>query len=322
MCAPNAGSVYSARFGVFDVTIAACSKCGRTNRAEAAFCDACGTALRSAVADNVRAQVGAGGGNVFVGRERELAALGTALDEAVDGAGRIVMLAGEPGIGKTRTAQVLARYAESRDVRVLWGRCYEEPGAPPFWPWLQVLRACAESCDDARLRALAGAGDLAEIVPELAQRLPDLAPAERPADATQARFRLFDAIAGFWKRAAVDTPHLLVLDNLHWADAPSLRLLEFLAPTVGGARLLVLGTYRDIELSRRHPLSNTLGELARDPRFQRLRLAGLNLGEAGRFISAASGRPFPPDLLAAVHGQTEGNPLFLGEITRFLVQEG
>jgi hypothetical protein len=87
-------------------------------------------------------------------------------------------------------------------------------------------------------------------------------------------------------------------------------------------RLLVLGTYRDIELSRRHPLSNTLGELARDPRFQRLRLAGLSLVEASRFVAAASGRPLPPDLLAAVHGQTEGNPLFLAEITRFLLQEG
>jgi DNA-binding NarL/FixJ family response regulator len=306
-----------------DATVAACPKCGRTNRAEAAFCDACGTALRNPVADTVRAQV-TGGGEVFVGRERELAALGASLDQALAGEGRIVMLSGEPGIGKTRTAQVLARYAEHREVRVLWGRCYEEPGAPPFWPWLQVLRACAESYDDARLRSLvnSGAGDLADILPDLAQRIPDLAPVQRPADATQARFRLFDAIAGFWKRAAADAPHLLVLDNLHWADAPSLRLLEFLAPAIGGARLLVLGTYRDIELSRRHPLSNTLGELARDPRFQRLRLAGLSLGEANRFMSATSGRPFPPDLLAAVHGQTEGNPLFLGEITRFLLREG
>jgi DNA-binding CsgD family transcriptional regulator len=302
---------------------AACPKCGRANRADAAFCDACGTSLRSAVADAVRAP-SAGGGEVFVGRERELAALGTALDQALGGAGRILMLSGEPGIGKTRTAQMLARYAEHRDVRVLWGRCYEEPGAPPFWPWLQLIRSCAESSDGGRLRTLLGAGgsDLAEILPELAQRLPDLAPVERPTDATQARFRLFDAIAGFWRRVAADAPHLLVLDNLHWADAPTLRLLEFLAQTISGARLLVLGTYRDIELSRRHPLSNTLGELARDPRFQRVRLAGLSLGEASRFMTAAAGRAVPPDLAAAVHGQTEGNPLFLGEIARFLMQEG
>jgi DNA-binding NarL/FixJ family response regulator len=309
---------------VVDATVAACPKCGRTNRAEAAFCDVCGTPLRSTAADTVRAQVAHASGEVFVGRERELAALGTALDQALAGEGRIVMLAGEPGIGKTRTAQVLARYAESRDARVLWGRCYEEPGAPPFWPWLQVIRACAEAYDDARLRGLldSGAGDLADILPELAHRLPDLPAAQHPADPTQARFRLFDAITAFWKRVAADAPHLLVLDNLHWADAPTLRLLEFLAPAVGGTRLLVLGTYRDIELSRRHPLSNSLGELARDPRFQRLRLAGLSLAEAGRFVAAAAGRQVAPDLLAAVHGQTEGNPLFLAEVTRFLVQEG
>jgi len=261
---------------------------------------------------------------VFVGRERELAVLGAALEQTLGGQGQIVVLAGEPGIGKTRTAQVLARYAEQRDVRVLWGRCYEEPGAPPYWPWLQVIRAFAETQDDEHLRAILGPGasDLAEMVPELAQRLPDLPPAPRSADAPQARFRLFDAIAGFWKRAAADTAHLLILDNLHWADAPSLRLLEFLAPEVGGSRLLVLGTYRDIELSRHHPLSNTLGELARDPRFQRVRLTGLSLGETTRFMAAASGRALPGDLLAAVHSQTEGNPLFLAEITRFLIQEG
>jgi DNA-binding NarL/FixJ family response regulator len=303
----------------------ACPSCRRENRVEAAFCDGCGAPLRGPTAYAVRLPSRTTtGGDVFVGRERELAVLGAALEQTLGGQGQIVVLAGEPGIGKTRTAQVLARYAEQRDVRVLWGRCYEEPGAPPYWPWLQVIRALAETQDDERLRAILGPGasDLAEMVPELAQRLPDLPPAPRSADATQARFRLFDAIAGFWKRAAADTAHLLILDNLHWADAPSLRLLEFLAPEVGGSRLLVLGTYRDIELSRHHPLSNTLGELARDPRFQRVRLTGLSLGETTRFMAAASGRALPGDLLAAVHSQTEGNPLFLAEITRFLIQEG
>jgi DNA-binding NarL/FixJ family response regulator len=303
----------------------ACPNCRRENRTEAAFCDGCGAPLRGPTADAVRLPSRtASGTEVFVGREHELAALGAALEQTLGGQGQIVVLAGEPGIGKTRTAQVLARYAEQCDVRVLWGRCYEEPGAPPYWPWLQVIRAYAETQDDERLRAILGPGasDLAEIVPELAQRLPDLPPAPRSADATQARFRLFDAIAGFWKRAAADTAHLLILDNLHWADAPSLRLLEFLAPEVGGSRLLVLGTYRDMELSRHHPLSNTLGELARDPRFQRVRLTGLNLAEANRFMAAASGRPPPGELVSAVHSQTEGNPLFLGEVTRFLIQEG
>jgi DNA-binding NarL/FixJ family response regulator len=303
----------------------ACPSCRRENRAEAAFCDGCGAQLRAPIADALRpTNRTTTGSDVFVGRERELATLGAALEQTLGGHGQIVVLAGEPGIGKTRTAQVLARHAEQRDVRVLWGRCYEEPGAPPYWPWVQVIRAFAETQDDERLRAILGTGasDLAEMLPELAQRLPDLPSAPRPADATQARFRLFDAIAAFWKRAAAETAHLLILDNLHWADTPTLRLLEFLAPEVGESRLLVLGTYRDIELSRHHPLSNTLGELARDPRFQRVRLTGLSLGETTRLMAAASGRAVPGDLLAAVHSQTEGNPLFLGEITRFLIQEG
>lgn len=303
----------------------ACPNCRRENRADAAFCDGCGAPLRGPTADAVRLPSRpASPAELFVGREHELAALGSALEQALDGQGQIVVLAGEPGIGKTRTAEVVARYAESRDVHVLWGRCNEEPGAPPYWPWLQVIRACAEARDDARLRTLlgSGSGDLAEIVPELAQRLPDLAPAPRLADAAQARFRLFDAIAGFWKRAAAETAHLLILDNLHWADTPSLRLLEFLAPEIGDSRLLVLATYRDIELSRRHPLSDTLGALARAPRFQRVRLTGLNLGESSRFMVAAAGRPVPAELLASVHSQTEGNPLFLAEITRFLMREG
>jgi DNA-binding CsgD family transcriptional regulator len=305
--------------------MAACVRCGRENRAEAAFCDQCGASLRAPVAESVRPPAPAlRGGEVFVGREHELALLGAALEQTLGGRGQIVALAGEPGIGKTRTAEVIAHYAESRDMRVLWGRCYEEPGAPPFWPWVQLIRACTAGYDDSRLQAMLGpgAGDLAEIVPELAHRLPDRPLPPRPADATQARFRLFDAVAGFWKRAAAEAPQLLILDNLHWADTPSLRLLEFLAPEVGDSRLLVLVTYRDIELSRRHPLSDTLGALARAPRFQRLRLTGLNLGEASRFMAAASGRLVPPELLASVHSQTEGNPLFLAEVTRFLVQEG
>jgi len=313
---------------VSTTAIAGRPKCGRENRAAAAFCDQCGAPLGASLtapADSVRPPGPAPrAGELFVGRERELAALGTALDRALDGEGRIVALAGEPGIGKTRTAEALADYAESRDASVLWGRCYEEPGAPPYWPWVQVIRACTDDCDGPQLEALlgAGAGDLAEIVPEFARRLPDLPLAPRPAEATQARFRLFDAIGGFWKRAAAGSPLLLILDNVHWADTPSLRLLEFLAPEAAESRLLVLLTYRDIELSRRHPLSDTLGALARAPRFQRLRLAGLNLGEAGRFMAAASGRKVPPALIGSVHSQTEGNPLFLAEVTRFLVQEG
>jgi DNA-binding CsgD family transcriptional regulator len=303
----------------------ACASCGRANREAAVFCDGCGARLAATTPDLAQSpQQAFGPGEVFVGRDRELAALGAAIEQTLAGNGRILALAGEPGIGKTRTAQVLARYAGQRDMTVLWGRCIDELGAPPYWPWLQVIRGFLEREDDAHVCSIAGAAasDIAEIIPELAQRLPGLEPVPHSIDPAQARFRLFDAIAGFWKRAAARTPLLLILDNLHWADAPSLRLLEFLAPEMGGIPLLVLGTYRDIELARTHPLSNTLGELARQPRFQRLRLTGLSLAETSRFMAAAAGQAPTAELLAQVHGQTEGNPLFVKEMTRFLVQEG
>ena len=255
--------------------------------------------------------------------------------QAQAGAGGIAALAGEPGIGKTRTAEIVAERAERRGMRALWGRCNEEPGAPPYWPWQQLVRSWIASHDEASIRqALAGGvAPLAEIVPDLADRLPDqaLGPAVGPlrdravaapsTEVAQARFRLFDAVNTFWQRAAQQCPLLLVLDNVHWADASSLRLLEFLAPDLCGSRILLLVTYRDVELSRQHPLSATLGELARQPRFERLRLGGLTHAETADMMQLAGGATFAPALVDAIHAQTEGNPLFVGEMTRLLAQE-
>ena len=192
----------------------------------------------------------------FVGRQREMGELKVALDDAMAGQGRLVMLAGEPGIGKTRTAQELASYAETLNAQVWWGRCYEEQGAPPYWPWLQPLRSYIQQQTPQQLQAEMGSGaaDIAEIVPELGEKLPNLetAPALEP---EQARFRLFSSITNFLKNAAQSQPLMLVLDDLHWADRSSLLLLEFLAREIETTPLMVLGTYRDVEVSRRHPLS-------------------------------------------------------------------
>ncbi|OJX06726.1 MAG: hypothetical protein BGO72_00010 [Burkholderiales bacterium 70-64] len=303
--------------------VAFCPRCHRSNRPAAAFCDGCGAPLDAGARASPRQA--APHAEPFIGRERELASFDAALAEALDMEGRLLVLAGDPGIGKTRTAQALAQRAQAQGLRVLWGRCPEEPGSPPYWPWLQVLRAWLGTLeDDAQLRAVLGhaASHLAEIVPEIAARCPGLPAVAATADAAQARFRLFDAIAGVLARIAAERGLVLILDDLHWADTPSLRLLEFLAPEIGTRRMLVLGTYRDIALARHHPLSDTLGTLARHPRFTRLRLLGLSLEETGRFIAEASGAAPSPELLAAVHAQTEGNPLFVAETTRFLVQEG
>ncbi len=302
-----------------------CLRCGRANRDVAGFCDGCGAPLRAPEAERpATSESGESVGELFLGRERELAALSAAVEPVRAGRGRIFALAGEPGIGKTRTAQVFSEYAEAHGLRAYWGRCHEELGAPPYWPWQQLLRAYLGAQSGAARAAVLkdGASHIAEIVPEITQHVPNLDTLWRTSDAMQSRFRLFDAIAGVWKRAGAEQPLLLVIDNVHWADASSLRVLEFLAPEIASSRLLILVTYRDIELTRSHPLSGTLGELAKQTSFERIRLGGLGRDDTRRFMAAAAGRTPPEELLETVHGQTEGNPLFVAEMVRFLVREG
>jgi len=261
-------------------------------------------------------------GGVFVGRQQEMGELKGCLEDALSGRGRLVMLVGEPGIGKTRTAQELATYAGLRGAQVLWGRSYEEQGVPPYWPWVQAIRSYARERDPDQLRSEMGSGaaDIAEMVSDIRERLPDLPPPPN-LEPEQARFRLFDSITAFLKTASQRQPLVLVLDDLHWADQPSLALLQFVARELGGTRLLLIGTYRDMELSRQHPLAEALGELTRERLFQRVLLRGLSEQDVVRFIDVATGAAPPRGLVSAVYTQTEGNPLFVTEVVRLLVQE-
>jgi DNA-binding CsgD family transcriptional regulator/tetratricopeptide (TPR) repeat protein len=258
-----------------------------------------------------------------VGREAELAVLLGGLGDAISGRGRFFLLGGEPGIGKTRLADEFSTRAKAEGALVLWGRCWEAGGAPAYWPWIQSLRGLLRELHPEALRAgVAGGGpDLAQIVPELRERLPDLSEPP-PASPETARFRLFDALSGFLRRASQDQPLLLVLEDLHAADAPSLLLLQFVAGELGGSRMLLLGTYRDVELTRDHPLAAALSELARAQGTTRILLSGLSRADAGRFIEMIAGRAAPAELVAAIHRETEGNPLFVGEVVGALAAEG
>ena len=261
---------------------------------------------------------------VFVGRQKEIGELRAALEEALSGRGRLVMLVGEPGIGKTRTSTELATYAGLRRAQVLWGRCYESQGAPPYWPWVQAIRSYVREKDPSQVRTEMGSGaaDIAEIVSDVRERLPGLQPSPQLDSPEASRFRLFDSITAFLKGASRTQPIVLVLDDLHWADKPSLLLLEFLAKELQSTRLLVVGTFRDVELNRRHALTQTLGELGRERLFSRIQLKGLSQDDVGKFIELTSGRKPPGELISAVYSQTEGNPLFVTEVVRLLVQEG
>ena len=263
-------------------------------------------------------------GGVFVGRQGEVGELKSALEDALSGRGRMVMLVGEPGIGKTRTAQELAAYAATQGTRVLWGRCHEQAGTPPYWPWVQAVRAYVREHEPDRLRSEMGAGaaDIAEIVPEVKERLPELQPPPSPGSPEEARFRLFDSIATFLKNTSRARPSVIVSDNLHWADKPSLLLLEFLGQELGDASLLVVGTYRDADLSRRNPLAEALGELTRQQLFHWITLRGLSRDNVAGFIRATSGNEPDGRLVETIYSRTEGNPLFVSEVVRMLEQEG
>ena len=259
----------------------------------------------------------------FVGRQREMAALHMALDEARAGYGRLLLLAGEPGIGKTRTVHELAAYATQREVQVLQGHCYEGEGAPPFWPWVQIIRAYITSCAPETLQTEMGAGaaDIAQVMAEVRLQFPDL-PTPPPLEPAEERFRFFDSLTTCLKNAAHRRPLVLLFDDLHWADKPSLLLLQFLARELREARLLVVGTYRDGVLDRQHPLTSILGDLVRLPGYQRLFLQGLSQSEVAHFIERTTGVPPTEVVVTSLHRQTEGNPFFLTEMVRLLVMEG
>ena len=227
---------------------------------------------------------------VFVGRDAELETLRAALEESLSGNGRILMLVGEPGIGKTRTSEELCTYAKMRGAQVLWGRCYEGDGAPAYWPWVQIIRSYVHDRDPEGLASEMGTGasDIAEVVSEVRERLPGL-PASIRLEPEEARFRLFDSISAFITNASRSKPLVVVLDDLHWADDHSIAVLAHLARYPDDLPLLFIGTYRDTDLTRIHPLSALLSDLRRERRLDRVppsRLTGDEVGELSAAYSA------------------------------------
>ncbi|MBV9337946.1 MAG: AAA family ATPase, partial [Solirubrobacterales bacterium] len=202
---------------------------------------------------------------VFVGRQAEIDVLADAWRLALKGSLRTALLAGEPGIGKTRLAAELARRAHAEGAVVLFGRCDEDLGVP-FQPFSEALRAYVQACPAAELAIQAGgrAGELARLVPELDERLLGARPTSS-GDPEEQRDRLFDAVSSLLAGASHARPVLLVLDDLHWAARPTLLMLRHLLRSREPMRLLVLGTYRDTELDRAHPLAQVLADLRREP---------------------------------------------------------
>src|SRR6516165_9298383 len=262
----------------------------------------------------------------FVGRELELAALRSALDEAVAGRGSMRMLVGEPGIGKTRLAGQLAVYARMRGAQPLTGRSYEGEGGLPYLPWVEALRAYVRDRPPEELRAELGslAADVAKIVPELRELLPGVRPAAA-LEPEQERFRLLDSVTSFLMNASRSSPLLIVLEDLHWADKPSLLLLQHAARRVSDNRVLLLGTYRDVDLDRRHPLLEMLSSLRAERLYERILLRGFETAEVVALLEGAAQHRMDPlgvQLAEVLRRETEGNPFFIEEIVRHLIETG
>jgi len=267
----------------------------------------------------------------LVGRDRELAELRRGLKNALAGRGRLFMVAGDPGVGKTALADAIGAEAVTAGATVLWGRAWDGGGAPSYWPWLRILRRLASEREiGASLSALGpeATGRLTRLIPSLA-RAPEpfarpedaaAAPAEDPGESDAARFQLFDAVTSLLRSAAARGPIVLILDDLHGADHPSLLLLGFLAVHVRDSPILVIGTYREADARLNPQLATTLGDIIRHG--QRLPLRGLCEREVAEVVERVAGRRAPDRVVRAIHQATEGNPFFVDEVVRLLSAEG
>jgi tetratricopeptide (TPR) repeat protein len=260
---------------------------------------------------------------VFVGREPELKQLQSAFDGAISGQGALMMVTGEPGIGKTALCEQLSTYVTLRGGRTLVGHCYEAGSLSlPYLAFVEALRSyvLTREVKDLREELGTGAADVARIISEIRERLKiKLRPQKDP---EEERYRLMQAVTGFLSNAAAVQPMIVVLEDLHDADKGTLEMLTHVSRNLAGARLLIVGTYRDVEVDRSHPLSAALAELRRVSTYGRVLLRGLNADEVRRMLESITRESVPWGLAEAVHRQTEGNPLFVQEVIRYLVEEG
>jgi predicted ATPase len=266
----------------------------------------------------------------LVGRAHELQQMRAALRAALAGSGRLVLLTSEPGIGKTRLAEELAREARASAAHVLWARCWEGEGAPAYWPWVQILRNAEQEIEPGWLAEMGPAAQyIAEMIPELRPALPssDVAPrtpglpaippsADRP---ERARFQLFDSISSLLRSAARARPLVLILDDLHNADPDSLLLLMFLARDLARAAILCIGTYREVEVRRSSQHAPLMAQIVREANCIPLR--GLGSREIRQLVDSGLGFRAERTLLESLAATTEGNPFFLGEIVRLMKAE-
>jgi class 3 adenylate cyclase len=261
----------------------------------------------------------------YVGRVEERAGIEEAMVLARDGGRQLVLLSGEPGIGKTRLASFAAHRAHAEGFAVCWGACSEEL-AVPYEPWIEV---CSQIVEHAPQELLAAhverhGGELVRLARNLSGRVQGL-PTPQTSDPETERYLLFSAVAGLLQGVAQSVPVCLVLDDLHWADGQSVALLKHLVRTVEQGALHLIATYRDSDLGKDHPLIAMLADLRAAEGVQRISLHGLGADEVAQIMTIVAGHELDEDILqlaGEIAAETDGNPFFVGEILRGLWESG
>lgn len=258
-----------------------------------------------------------------IGREAELKQLALQLEEALAGRGSLILIGGEPGIGKTHLASALMDAARLRGAFAVTGHCYEMEGSPPYVPFIEMLEHSARSVPLDTFRYALGddAPEVARLMPELRRMFPDIPPALVLPPEQQRRF-LFNAYREFVQRSVRLTPTVALFEDLQWADEPTLLLLQHLAQAVAGMPMLIIGTYRDVDLEVGRPCARMLESLQRQKLGTRILLRGLPMTGVERMLEALSAQQPPPSLARVVFKETEGNPFFVEEVFRHLAEEG
>jgi hypothetical protein len=259
------------------------------------------------------------GFTAFAGRASELAAGAATWAETLGGTRRMLLVSGEPGIGKTRLAAELARRAHDDGALVLYGRCDDELGVP-FQPFVEIVDWYVDHADDVVLGRFPG--DLGRLSPRVALRTGALPPALQ-ADPETGQYRLFDAVTSWLRSLAAETPLVVVLDDLHWATKATLLMLRHVLRNLDDAPALVVSTYRDTDLDRAHPLGAMLADFRRLDGVDRLALTGLDRAEILEFLERVGEQAADAQteaLATALCDETAGNPFFVGEVLRHLVE--
>ena len=259
----------------------------------------------------------------FVGREEETTELGRLLESVRLGHGSLVLIGGEPGVGKTRLCEEILADAGEQQMLVLTGHSYEGEGVQSFIPFVESLEAASRTVPRTNFRAALGgaAPEIAKLMPELRRTFPDIPePIQLPAEQQQ-RY-LFNGFREFIERLSRQTPIVWLLDDLHWAEESSLLLLQHLAQGMDSLPVLVLGTYRDVELEVGKPFEKALSQLVRQRLARRITLRRLPQASVGDLLESLAGSRPPDSLVRVIYHETEGNPFFVEEVFEHLSEEG